>query len=94
MTIANLCPIAALLPEQNMWGYVMSSRHADIGVVQKALKVVASWPWYPDTLGMSNALAAKYEAPTARSLLGITSIPPLLPPNFESADQSLSADHP
>ena len=46
---------------------------------QKALKVVASWPWYPDTLAMTNSLAAKYNATSARILLDIDSIPPNLP---------------
>ena len=47
-------------------------------VVQKALKVVANWPWYPDTLAMTNSLAAKYNATSARVLLDIDSIPPAL----------------
>lgn len=54
--------------------------------VQKALKIVASWPWYPDTLAMSNTLASKYNAPSARVLLDMDSIPPLLTPHLEDPE--------
>ena len=59
--------------------------------MQKALKVVASWPWYPDTLSMTNSLAAKYNAVSARVLLDIDSIPPVLAP-LDDMDWMLGAE--
>ena len=44
--------------------------------LQKALKMIASWPWYPDSLAISNVIAKLYGAPTLKEVLGADTLSP------------------
>lgn len=45
--------------------------------MQKALKMISSWPWYPDSLAIGNVIAKICGAPSAREVLGFSSVAPL-----------------